>query len=309
MIEVYRGSANTWETDEMGHMNVRFYVAKMMEGLAELAHVAGLPNAFRPGADSTLAPRDQHIRFLREALAGKPFHMRACVLDVCETSVLVYQQIDHTGGPPCATFRTWVDHVDSDSGAAFPWSASTRAALEALRGEAPAELGPRSLDLSVPPRAAATMADADAIGAPVIGRGVVPPQDCDASGRMAPEFFIGRVSDSVGNLVGPWREEVAAAARARGEQVRTGGAVLEYRIVYRRWPRAGDRFVIRSCLGPVREKVHGFVHWIIDPDTGEAWSTAEVAAVTLNLDTRKIVPAPAEQMEALKRLAPSGLTV
>ena len=40
MIEVYRGSINTWECDEMGHMNVRFYVAKMMEGLAAFVLVA-----------------------------------------------------------------------------------------------------------------------------------------------------------------------------------------------------------------------------------------------------------------------------
>ena len=36
MIEVLRSGVNTWECDQMGHMNVRFYVAKMMEGLAEL---------------------------------------------------------------------------------------------------------------------------------------------------------------------------------------------------------------------------------------------------------------------------------
>ena len=49
MIEVYRGSINTWECDEMGHMNVRFYVAKSMEGLAEFAHAVGLEHAFRAG--------------------------------------------------------------------------------------------------------------------------------------------------------------------------------------------------------------------------------------------------------------------
>ena len=30
---VWRGGVNTWECDEMGHMNVRFYLAKAMEGL------------------------------------------------------------------------------------------------------------------------------------------------------------------------------------------------------------------------------------------------------------------------------------
>jgi acyl-CoA thioester hydrolase len=309
MIEVYRGSANTWECDEMGHMNVRFYVAKMMEGLAGLAHAAGLPHAFQTHANSTLAPRDQHIRFMREATAGQPFAMTACVLDITESSVLVYQQITHVSGEPCAAFRTWVDHIDVETRAPFPWSPKTRARLEALRGEAPAATAPRSLDMSLPPRITATMADADAIMAPTIGRGVVQPQHCDLTGRMMAEFFIGRVSDSIGNLLKPWRDEQAAAARARGDTLRTGGAVLEYRIVYRKWPQAGDRFVIRSARGFAKEKTHSFVHWTLDPDTGEATCTSEAVAIALNLDTRKIIPSSPEHLAALERVAPSGLTV
>jgi acyl-CoA thioester hydrolase len=160
MIEVYRGSINTWECDEMGHMNVRFYVAKMMEGLAEFAHVAGLTQSFRPRARSTLTPRDQHIRFIREAHAGKPFTMTACVLDVTETSVLLYQQIDHATGEVCAAYRTWIDHVDVDTHQPFPWSAATLAAFDRLKDTPPAETAPRSLDLTVAPRTSARMADA-----------------------------------------------------------------------------------------------------------------------------------------------------
>ena len=55
--------------------------------------------------------------------------------------------------------------------------------------------------------------------------------------------------------------------------------MLEYRLVYRRWPRAGDRFVIRTGRGFQKEKTHSFVHWIMDPDTGEAWCTTEAVAV------------------------------
>ena len=309
MIELYRGSINTWECDEMGHMNVRFYVAKMMEGLAELGHVAGLAHAFRSKAQSTLRPRDQHIRFIKEAHAGEPFTMTGCVLEVSETSVLVYQQITHQSGEPCASFRTWVDHVDVDTGAPFAWSLATRAKLEALKDEPPAATAPRSVDMSVPVRASATMADADAILAPVIGRGVVLPQQLDATGAMMPEFFIGRVSDSIGHLLRPWRDKVAASAEARGETLRMGGAVLEYRIVYRRWPRAGDRFVIRSGNGFQKEKTHSFVHWVMDPDTGLAWCTSEAVAVSLNLDTRKIIPSSPEMMKLLAEVAPEGLTV
>ena len=75
MIELYRGSVNTWECDEMGHMNVRFYVAKQMEGLAILTHSLDLRQAFRPGNTSTLLPFDQHIRFMKEVHPGRPIYM------------------------------------------------------------------------------------------------------------------------------------------------------------------------------------------------------------------------------------------
>lgn len=309
MIEVYRGSINTWECDEMGHMNVRFYVAKMMEGLAEFAHLAGLTDAFRPRARSTLLPRDQHIRFIKEAHAGAPFTMTACVLDVTESSVLLYQQIDHASGEVCAAYRTWIDHVDIDTHQTFAWSDRTRDALDSFRDSPPDRTAPRSLDLTIAPRPAARMTDADAIDAPVIGRGVVQPQHCDLAGRMMPEMFLGRVSDSVGHLLRPWREAVGRAAEARGETVRMGGAVLEYRLVYRRWPRPGDRFVIRSGRGFQKEKVHSFVHWVIDPVSGEAWATTEAVAVALNLETRKIISATPELRASLAEVAPAGLTI
>jgi len=309
MLEVYRGSINTWECDEMGHMNVRFYVAKMMEGLAEFAHALGLSHAFRAGAQATLVPRDQHIRFIKEAHAGKPFSMKACVLEVSESSVLIYQQIDHATGEPCAAFRTWIDHVDIETRAPFPWTDQTRERLEGLKGTAAPENAPRSLDLSVPPRATARMSDADAINAPVIGRGVVQSSHCDVAGRMLPEMFLGRISDSIGHLLRPWREEVGELAKARGETVRMGGAVVEYRLIYRRWPRPGDRFVIRSGSGVVKEKTHSFIHWVIDPETREAWCTTEAVAVALNLETRKIMTATPELVASLKKVAPAGLTI
>jgi acyl-CoA thioester hydrolase len=306
VIELYRGSVNTWECDEMGHMNVRFYVNRMMEGLAELAHQAAMPLAFTDQAQSTLRPRDQHIRYIREVLAGRPFTMTGCVLEVTESSALIYQQIIHASGEPGAAFRTWVDHVEVDSGRAFPWSKAARAALEKLAGEAPADLAPRSIDMNVAPILQPRLSDCDAIGAPTIGRGVVPAEHCGADGRMLAEMFVGRLSDSVAHLLGPWRDKLAAAS---GAVPRQGGAVLEYRIVYRRWPRAGDRFVIRSGLAFIKEKTHSLVHWIMDPNTGEAWATSQAVAIALNLDTRKIIPATSEMQAALGSLAPKGLAV
>jgi acyl-CoA thioester hydrolase len=56
-IEVWRGGVAAWEADEMGHLNVGFYVAKAMEALAGLAAELGMPRAFAPAAEATLVVR------------------------------------------------------------------------------------------------------------------------------------------------------------------------------------------------------------------------------------------------------------
>ncbi|MEM8920929.1 MAG: thioesterase family protein, partial [Pseudomonadota bacterium] len=229
--------------------------------------------------------------------------------EVRDASALIYQQLDHGDGTPCAAYRTWVDHIDTETGRLFSWSARTRAALESHIVEPPEKLAPRSIDPTAPVRGSATMADADTVGAPVLGNGVVSGDQCDLFGWMKAEMYIARISDAVPNLMAAWRENVAAAARAKGEEVTSGAAVLEYRLRYRKWPKAGDRVQVRSTLGDCSDKILSFVHWVIDPDSGEAWCTTEAVAVTFDLNTRKVITAPPQHMEALRALAPTGLTV
>ena len=107
-VEIWRGGLNTWECDEMGHMNVRFYVTRAMEGLAGLAAQLGLPHAFAPGAGATLLVRDQHIRFLRECRPGAALHMTGGVIEMGEEEARLLQllngnhQTDVIPGTPIA---------------------------------------------------------------------------------------------------------------------------------------------------------------------------------------------------------------
>ena len=305
MIPLWRGSANTWDCDEMGHMNVRVYVEKAMEGLGRFASAIAMPHAYHQNAPSTLIPAEQHIRFIREVHAGRPLRMTGCVLEWDATSVLLYQDIRHNDGRPAAAFRTRLIHAEARTGKPFGWSRKSRAALDALIGSPPEDTQPRGLDIEAAPLSAgdAVMSVVDRVGAPEIGSGLVPPPHCDVNGRMLASWFMGRISDCVPNLLYDWREQVAAAAGG----VKMGAAVMEYRLIYRKWPRAGDRYVIHSSLASVAEKTHSLVHWILDPDTGEAWLTSEAVALTFNLETRKVIPTPPAQIAALEQLAPRGL--
>ena len=52
--DVSRGTANAWECDHLGHMNTRFYLARVEEGLATLGALLGVPPARHRDGRSTL---------------------------------------------------------------------------------------------------------------------------------------------------------------------------------------------------------------------------------------------------------------
>ncbi len=289
---LYQGSVNAWECDDGGHLNVRFHLERAMIGLSLLAHALEMPRAFTRTAGATLVPLQAHVRFLSEARAGAPLAMRGGVLDFGERDGRVCLDMRHADGAPAAAFTLRVAHADTRGFRAFPWSARTRAAAKRFSCAAPAHAAPRSLDPTrTPPNA--SLARAYALGAERIGACLVTPDQCDAFGRLRGEHFFGRVSDSVPNLLGGWRAELAAEATARSVVATPVGAVLEARIDFRAWPRPGDLIEIYSAFVEIGEKTMRLCHWLLDPDTGRSWATIEVIALTFDAITRKMIaPSP-----------------
>ena len=301
-LEVWRGGVNTWECDEMGHLNVRFYASRAMEGLVTLAAAMGLPDAFRANAAATLLVKDQHIRFLREARPRAALHMVAGLLDIGECETRVLQLLIHTAtGEIAASFQNVVVHATARDERPFPWSAKTRALAAGLMVTAPDKSRPRSLHLAEP-SGEAGVAEAERLGLVRLRSGAISSGDCDVFGRANIGFFIGRVSDGVPALATAFR---GPDAPPRAGNI--GGAVLEYRIAYRAHPRAGDRFEIRSGLAGVDARTQRIVHWMLDPATGLAWGSAEAVAVALDLDARKIVEISAADRALLQPRVSAGL--
>jgi acyl-CoA thioester hydrolase len=282
-LEVWRGSVNTWECDAMGHLNVRFYVARAAEGLVGLAGALGMEGAFRAGADATLLIKEQHIRFLREARPGAALHMLAAIASIEGDEARVLQLLIHSRtGELAATFQTVVSHVTSREGRAFPWSAHTLALARGLMMAIPERAAARTITLA-PVQCAASLAEADRMGLVRLGAGAFGATDVDSFGRMRPEIFIGRVSDGVPRL----REVLGDPGEPPAH---IGGAVVEYRLIHLDWPRAADRFEIRSGLVGIAGNAQRIVHWMVDPNSGRAWGSSEAVAVRLDLQARRIVP-------------------
>lgn len=304
-MEVWGGGVNTWECDEMGHLNVRFWVAKAMEALAGLSRLMGMPDAFARSGGATLRVRDLHMRFLREAKAGACLWASGGVVTLGETDADLLVILRHADGTPAATFRIRADHATAGDLRPFPWPARIRAACAGLACEVPAFAAPRSIDLSPVVETRAGLAFAEAHGMTRIGLGVVRADELDAFGRMRPEMFIGRVSDGVARLFGSTRPGPEADPGA--PPLRIGGAVLEYRVVHHAWPIAGEHVEVRSGFADCNARTRRVFHWMVDPVSGRPWASAEAVVISFDLDARKVVDISEAAQAEFRRQAIPGL--
>jgi acyl-CoA thioester hydrolase len=302
-VEVWSGGVNTWECDEMGHLNVRFWVAKAIESLAGLTRLMGMPDAFARSGGATLVIRDLHMRFLREARAGACLWASGGVVALGETDADLLLVLRHADGTPAATFRLRAEHATASDLRPFPWPQRIRTACAALMTEVPDFAAPRSINLSPVTESRANLAFAERTGMTRIGLGTVRADELDVFGRMRPEMFIGRVSDGVARLFGPTRPGPDAAPGDPPQRI--GGAVLEYRVVHHGWPLAGEHVEVRSGFADCNARTRRVFHWMVDPVSGKPWASAEAVVISFDLDARKVVDiSEAAQAEFRSRAIP-----
>jgi acyl-CoA thioester hydrolase len=285
----------------MGHLNVGFYVAKSMEGLIGLAAELGMPHAFAPAAQATLVVREQHIRFIKEARPGSPLIMTGGVVEIGETDARLLLLLRHRTGEVAASFQTLVSHATAQDGRAFPWPERALARAKALAIDVPPEAAPRSIGLE-PVESRASLERANALDLKRTALGAVRPGDCDVFGRMRTEMLMARISDGIPHFFDGERP-----GSENGAPV--GGAALEYRLIHLAWPRAGDRVELRSGSSGGDARFRRLTHWLLDPESGQAWGVAEAIAVSFDLQTRKIITLSDEALVKANAQAVAGLTL
>ena len=304
MIELARSSVQTWECDQMGHMNVQFYVEKACDALAAFGATMGLGRRSLAEKGLVLEPVDQHVRFLRELRPGTPYFLRGGAVEAGVMALTMYSELVMTAsGDVAATFRTVAHLRDTEDGAIVGFEDGARAMAMHNKIEIPAHGAARGLTLDPPREPGPTLADAERLKLIRTFEGAVRPTDCDLNGEMLPRFFMARVSDAIPNLL------FQTSGRNRGEDRATGGAALEYRFIYRKRPCAGDVLAIRSGLRAIGSKTYVWAHWLFDVETGEAVATSEAVAVAMDMTTRKAIALPDDLRARLEPLVIDGLSI
>jgi acyl-CoA thioester hydrolase len=294
MIDTYRGYVNPWECDEMGHMNIQFYMGKTSDAAFHQQAFLGLGYEHQQTERTTYVALEHHIRFHKELFASDLVAVRSGVLSLNDKTMRIYQEVRNAlTDTLSATLVVDVGHFDLNARKLVPWIDFTRSQAEKIMVERPDAAEPRSqpdgsLDRDV------SHARAEEKGMHETNRSAVNRWECDANDHMNSRFYLARFSECQGHM---W----AAAGLDRHSQKAKGlaTATVEMRLAYFKELNAGQTLFVRTGLEAQNAKTLRYRHWMFDAETGEAAAASEGTALLISRETRKAVDLPPEIRDRL----------
>jgi acyl-CoA thioester hydrolase len=130
----YKGTVYPWHCDEMGHMNVMWYVGKFDEGTRHFFHALGLTPAFLRENKRGMAAVEQTIQYKRELLAGDIVTVHSVLLEIKDKSVRFHHEMRKSDTDEVAATTTLTGvHIDTVARRACAFPAEIRQRAAALR--------------------------------------------------------------------------------------------------------------------------------------------------------------------------------
>jgi acyl-CoA thioester hydrolase len=126
----YRGTVYPWHCDQVGHMNVMWYVGKFDEATWHLLASIGLTPSYLRDNGRGMAAVQQNISYRRELLPGDIIEVGSRVLEIREKVIRFEHEMKNCEtGEVAATCELTAVHLDRDKrrACAFPDAVRTAA--------------------------------------------------------------------------------------------------------------------------------------------------------------------------------------
>jgi len=293
------------EIDGLGHMNVRFYVARASTANFKLLSSLGVTAE----DGQSLKRTDTYNRFHREQFAGTRLGVFGGLTSIeGQTGLSGYYEIrnlddDHLA----ASFIVTTNLVDRATESIVPITKLSPDRLAEAHVAIAAHGQPRSLKLTPPKQV--TLEEME----PLIsdeskpgnmnGRreGLVLAEDCDDTGRLKEDvdpmfvMFRPQPGEDLKNMGPPIQRD------AQGR--RYSFAMMEIRNISWHLPRLGDTILSMSADITFGDKWRHTRRWIFAKESGLLLGISDHAAVCMDLDARKAIPIPADIRESMERLS------
>jgi len=279
-------------------------MTKVMQARQMFFIRAGLHEAFKADALSTVRVTDFHIKYLGEARPDAPLYIETGLLERAEQTVRLCHIMFHGDGRIAATIVENIEHIYLRNMAAFPWPSKFAAAVKPYEVEQPAPSKPRNLSYDTVPWKPRE-ADIKKLTAKHIGSGVFQPFEMGLDGNATPQALMGRTTETISHMVDGYPEFLDPDYHASGKS----GALLEAQIFIHRRAEAGDAYHFYSGLFEGNQYTRKLVHHIFDVVTGDCIFSMIGDGCLFDLKARKLIKASDAQVAVLQKNVVEGLRV
>jgi len=295
------------EIDSLGHLNVRFYLARIDRANRVLLDALGLGAAVLEERGATLRRVDTYCRFRREQFEGAELAVHGGVLEATGAQVRGYFEIRNPARDEiAATFVTGTIMADRADRQTLELPMSTRQVNEQYGVQLPAYARPRSLSLDPPridlPFTTLMERIGESVEFGMTGRreGMIDASDCGPDGVLR---------DDVELMFVMFRRQIELAdAKAFGPPIlhtdeghRFAWAMLETRNIELARPRSGDTVVWIGADVAIAEKSRQSRRWAFVKSTGQLLSIHDSVGIAMDLDARRAIAIPRAVRETMDR--------
>jgi acyl-CoA thioester hydrolase len=134
-IVTYRGATYPWECDQVGHMNITWYVSKFDQANWNLFASVGITPSYLRDGKFGVAGVQQNITYRRELMAGDVIEVRSRILEIREKVIrFLHEMTNAETQELAATCEITAVHLDRRTRKSCPFPETVRKAAEARVG-------------------------------------------------------------------------------------------------------------------------------------------------------------------------------
>jgi acyl-CoA thioester hydrolase len=128
-IVTYRGATYPWECDQIGHMNITWYVSKFDQANWNLFASVGITPSYLRDGNFGVAGVQQNITYKRELMAGDVIEVRTRILEIREKVIrFLHEMTNAETQEIAATCEITAVHLDRRTRKSCPFPEAVREA-------------------------------------------------------------------------------------------------------------------------------------------------------------------------------------
>ena len=289
---IYKNSVQLHEIDNLGHMNVQYYLKHCLDSCILNFKIYNLISNVSNKEESFVLEK-VNIRYLNEQRLGAPFSINFYISKIENDKILILQEMENLETKKMSStfilsfkIRKQIKMIKNKF-ENFLMDYPNKFKIAPSYAEIRGLLNINKLKLSYE-----KLLDYPKIFNTFCG--IAKNKDSNNSDILDAADYMGIVSASVPNLLMMSNHSIS--------KTNIGGAAVEYEFYFNEFVKTGTCIKLLSGLRNIKNKTYTWSHWLIDIDKEKILAEANAVIVTMDLKKRKSVQIPNKMKVALEKI-------